>query len=626
MSELISVNIKKFKDLKFKAPSLKERKNDFNKTKIKYAQIIINKYFTCASLLEKKNKFFAIPTTSNELLKTLKSTTNIAETIKYMKELNLILCVDTKYRFHQTSSDFDKARLYVFNFKAIKEFKEWTRSNNLEYKKEEEKKEKKNRIKKINKQIELKDIKPEIGCRLRIKKPENISKEDFNLYITNNLENTDILIHNLKVLVDKVNKNNQKYLKEEFPEYDCHELDNHANINVKYGKGKDKDIVKKISLRPSNQWVSAKKNPTENDSKISKKEVLDRYKFNTEYDIKSSVPRFIHSLNHGKWLSPKIDCYKMILDNLSEDSNLTREDAKKLTVSALFDGTDSQYLKHLNDRIKENKAPNVSKKDALDFRRSVKETLGEDQGTYIFIVEAYAIYSTVLELQKKYNKAIWTVYDSINMELNEEEKKSFKNVTEKLLEKNFKKVKKSFSKEYKEKGINNNRHKDINKEIDINNNKINTNNNRIDIDNKKTDIKGNKRNNTNNDRYINMKDNKYISKESSKCISIKDDKCIKEDSNEYINKGINKNNNRSISINDNKYSNINNNKYININDSKYININDNNKYNNNRYININDNKYNSINDNRYNNTNKNININIYNSIKPISLSKNFLLE
>lgn len=604
MSELISVNIKKFKDLKFKAPSLKERKNDFNKTKIKYAQIIINKYFTCASLLEKKNKFFAIPTTSNELLKTLKSTTNIAETIKYMKELNLILCVDTKYRFHQTSSDFDKARLYVFNFKAIKEFKEWTRSNNLEYKKEEEKKEKKNRIKKINKQIELKDIKPEIGCRLRIKKPENISKEDFNLYITNNLENTDILIHNLKVLVDKVNKNNQKYLKEEFPEYDCHELDNHANINVKYGKGKDKDIVKKISLRPSNQWVSAKKNPTENDSKISKKEVLDRYKFNTEYDIKSSVPRFIHSLNHGKWLSPKIDCYKMILNNLSEDSNLTREDAKKLTVSALFDGTDSQYLKHLNDRIKENKAPNVSKKDALDFRRSVKETLGENQGTYIFIVEAYAIYSTVLELQKKYNKAIWTVYDSINMELNEEEKKSFKNVAEKLLEKNFKKVKKSFSKEYEEKGINNNRHKDIKKEININNNKINANNSRIDIDNKKTDIKGNKRNNTNNDRYINMKDNKYINKESSKCISIKDDKSIKEDSNECINKSINKDNNKCISINDNKYNNINNNRYININNSKYNNINDN------RYINI----------------NKNIDINIYNSIKPISLSKNFLLE
>lgn len=601
MSELISVNIKKFKDLKFKAPSLKERKNDFNKTKIKYAQIIINKYFTCASLLEKKNKFFAIPTTSNELLKTLKSTTNIAETIKYMKELNLILCVDTKYRFHQTSSDFDKARLYVFNFKAIKEFKEWTRSNNLEYKKEEEKKEKKNRIKKINKQIELKDIKPEIGCRLRIKKPENISKEDFNLYITNNLENTDILIHNLKVLVDKVNKNNQKYLKEEFPEYDCHELDNHANINVKYGKGKDKDIVKKISLRPSNQWVSAKKNPTENDSKISKKEVLDRYKFNTEYDIKSSVPRFIHSLNHGKWLSPKIDCYKMILDNLSEDSNLTREDAKKLTVSALFDGTDSQYLKHLNDRIKENKAPNVSKKDALDFRRSVKETLGENQGTYIFIVEAYAIYSTVLELQKKYNKAIWTVYDSINMELNEEEKKSFKNVTEKLLEKNFKKVKKSFSKEYEEKGINNNRHKDIKKEIDINNNKIDTNNNRIDIDNKKTDIKGNKRNNTKNDKYINISDSKYINKERSKCINIKDNKYIKEGSNKCINKDINKGNNKCISTNDNKY-------------------------NNNRYININDNKYNNINDKRYININKNIDNNIYNNIKPISLSKNFLLE
>lgn len=616
MSELISVNIKKFKDLKFKAPSLKERKNDFNKTKIKYAQIIINKYFTCASLLEKKNKFFAIPTTSNELLKTLKSTTNIAETIKYMKELNLILCVDTKYRFHQTSSDFDKARLYVFNFKAIKEFKEWTRSNNLEYKKEEEKKEKKNRIKKINKQIELKDIKPEIGCRLRIKKPENISKEDFNLYITNNLENTDILIHNLKVLVDKVNKNNQKYLKEEFPEYDCHELDNHANINVKYGKGKDKDIVKKISLRPSNQWVSAKKNPTENDSKISKKEVLDRYKFNTEYDIKSSVPRFIHSLNHGKWLSPKIDCYKMILNNLSEDSNLTREDAKKLTVSALFDGTDSQYLKHLNDRIKENKAPNVSKKDALDFRRSVKETLGENQGTYIFIVEAYAIYSTVLELQKKYNKAIWTVYDSINMELNEEEKKSFKNVTEKLLEKNFKKVKKSFSKEYEEKRINrnkldNNRHKDVNKEIDISNNKTNTNNNRIDI-NKKIDINGNKRNKANNDKYININD--------SKCNSIKDNKCIKEDSNKCINKDINKDNNKCISTNDNKY---NNKRYININDNKSISINDN-KYNNNRYININDNKYNSIDDNKYNN--KNININIYNSIKPISLSKNFLLE
>lgn len=622
MSELISVNIKKFKDLKFKAPSLKERKNDFNKTKIKYAQIIINKYFTCASLLEKKNKFFAIPTTSNELLKTLKSTTNIAETIKYMKELNLILCVDTKYRFHQTSSDFDKARLYVFNFKAIKEFKEWTRSNNLEYKKEEEKKEKKNRIKKINKQIELKDIKPEIGCRLRIKKPENISKEDFNLYITNNLENTDILIHNLKVLVDKVNKNNQKYLKEEFPEYDCHELDNHANINVKYGKGKDKDIVKKISLRPSNQWVSAKKNPTENDSKISKKEVLDRYKFNAEYDIKSSVPRFIHSLNHGKWLSPKIDCYKMILDNLSEDSNLTREDAKKLTVSALFDGTDSQYLKHLNDRIKENKAPNVSKEDALDFRRSVKETLGEDQGTYIFIVEAYAIYSTVLELQKKYNKAIWTVYDSINMELNEEEKKSFKNVTEKLLEKNFKKVKKSFSKEYEEKrinklNINSNRHKDVKKEIDTNNNKINTNNNRIDINNKEIDIKDKKYNNTNNNKYINIKDNKYISKESNKSISIKDDKCIKENSNGCINKDSNKDNNRSISINDNKY---NNNKYININDSKYINI------NNSRYNNINKNINISINDNRYNNINKNIYININDNIKPISLSKNFLLE
>lgn len=484
MSELISVNIKKFKNSKFKAPSLKERKNDFNKTKIKYAQIIIDKYFTLASLLEKKNKFFAIPTTSNELLKTLKSTTNIAETIKYMKELNLILCVDTKYRFHQVAKDFDKARLYAFNFEAVKEFKEWVKSNNLEYKKEEEKKEKKNKLKKINKQIELKDIKPEIGCRLRIKKPENISKEAFNLYITNNLENSDILIHNLKVLVNKVNKNNQKYLKEEFPGYDCHELDNHANINVKYGKGKDKDIVKKISLRPSNQWVSAKKNPTENDSKISKKEVLDRYKFNTEYDIKSSVPRFIHSLNHEKWLSPKIDCYKMILDNLSESSSLTREDAKKLTVSALFDGTDSQYLKHLNDRIKENKAPNVSKEDALDFRRSVKETLGENQGTYIFIVEAFAIYSTVLDLQKKYKKAIWTVYDSINIELNEEEKKSFKNITEKLLEKNFKKAKKSYSKKHKRIKKRNNKKIDINKidnnKIDINNN-ININNNSIEI-------------------------------------------------------------------------------------------------------------------------------------------------
>lgn len=194
----------------------------------------------------------------------------------------------------------------------------------------------------------------------------------------------------------------------------------HWNENPKKEKYKAQKSIIGIGIRASNKLCSAKK---DNDSletdtkKTLRKEILDKYGFEFEKDIKSSVPRVAYALNHGGWLKEDVDLYEQIYNeveaNGSEaDFELEREAIKKLFFRVYFDSTDNKLGYHTWDNmIQEGINKDDVYRDMINLRRAMEKVIGEKRyNNYIFYVESCIYIDTLHALLSKGYK-VWLVYD-----------------------------------------------------------------------------------------------------------------------------------------------------------------------------------------------------------------------
>ena len=194
----------------------------------------------------------------------------------------------------------------------------------------------------------------------------------------------------------------------------------HWNENPKKEKSKDKQSIVGIGIRATNKLCSAKK---DNDSidreskKILRDDVLDKYGFDFEKDITSSVPRVAYALNRGGWLKEDVDLYQKIYEEVNpgvsnEEFQLEREAIKKLFFRVYFDSTDNKLGYHTWDNmIQEGMDKDSVYDDMKNLRRAMEKVLGEKRyDNFIFYVESCIYIDTLYTLLNQGYK-VWLVYD-----------------------------------------------------------------------------------------------------------------------------------------------------------------------------------------------------------------------
>ena len=252
--------------------------------------------------------------------------------------------------------------------------------------------------------------------RLNLKRPEGVKPGQFkkDLY--------EMLYENypgFKIYQEMAEAINEQYYKdqEEFqirfkPRF-------HWNANPKKIKSEYKKAIVGIGIRASNRLCSAKRDNDDLDSerkRILREEVLAKYGFEFEKDIKSSVPRVAYALNHGGWLKEDVDLYERIYREANPDSDddfaLEREAIKKLFFRVYFDTTDNKLGYHTWDSmIQEGMDRESVYRDMIGLRRAMETVLGETRyDNYIFYVES-CIYIDVLHTLLSKGYRVWLVYD-----------------------------------------------------------------------------------------------------------------------------------------------------------------------------------------------------------------------
>ena len=194
----------------------------------------------------------------------------------------------------------------------------------------------------------------------------------------------------------------------------------HWNENPKKERSKDKKAIVGIGIRATNKLCSAKKDNDTTDSKtkmILREEVLEKYGFQFQKDITSSVPRVAYALNRGGWLKEDVDLYEHIYreanpDGTEEDFKLERAAIKKLFFRVYFDSTDNKLGYHTWDSmIQDGMDKHYLYEDMINLRRAVETVLGKKRyDNFIFYVES-CIYIETLYMLLERGYKVWLVYD-----------------------------------------------------------------------------------------------------------------------------------------------------------------------------------------------------------------------
>lgn len=265
------------------------------------------------------------------------------------------------------------------------------------------------------------DIKDKVKFRsdLYLKRPEGTSVPTFEKTLLGYLMENYPSFAVFRELVDRINNTyytgeERKGLKLKFePKFTW------SDRKFKNGTFKNDYAVTKIGIRVSNQYCSSKKGDTlDPKTKVKlRKEILNRYGFNFEQDITSSVPRVSLALTYGDWVYNEVDIYKKIFnfykpDGTDEEFKEEREAIKKLLFRTYFDDSDGNLVKNTWNKMVHNVVSHDEVEEHMvKLRRAVEEVLGGiTYGSYVFYVESL-IYIDTLHclLEKGYD--VWLVYD-----------------------------------------------------------------------------------------------------------------------------------------------------------------------------------------------------------------------
>lgn len=328
------------------------------------------------------------------------SVRNVSNAIKYMIEIGLIEVHSSNIRFGARNSDENVSRTYKYFVENEKKILKYCEEHNIERyvpKCKTDIKISKKVKEECNSLVEPRKVR--FDSKLKLVKPDGVSKVDFEKYLENCLEENYI---NFRFIKDKVDEMNERFYGEDV--YFSIKFKTHYEWNSDY------TVVKGIGIRATNSYCNLEKSERE--------KLLKQMGFNLMKDVKSSVPRLTLSLNSKHWVDENIDIYQLISNELYPGEVCTeerREGIKALHMSAYFDEGSYEYLgKNVYFRMDKE---NVDKKDVDELIGKLKEAVikvegGALYGNEIFYVESCVYLMTVYDLLCSYHKKVWLVYDS----------------------------------------------------------------------------------------------------------------------------------------------------------------------------------------------------------------------
>lgn len=367
-----------------------------------------------------------IPTTSRLNLMIWEYPMAITRAIKFMIEIGLISIYNDKYRFGVPFEGANYGKTYAYYKDNEDKLIQYCKDNNIHkyVVKNVEIIDSEGQIEVIDVINEVKEFdvsKVRFGRDLDIEKPEGISKQDFQMYLTQCLYQNypELRFHQIKV--DEMNSN----FYEDYPEFKL-------RFRPRYSWKDDK--VVKIGIRLSNEYCCKKRE--------ERKELLKQYGFHLEKDVRSSVPRLTLSINQGNWVDEDIDIYKLINDEFdpgSEFSNERREAMKHYILTTYFEERSDKMLgKNVTYKIDQEGLVKTEVDELMGrLRKSTIQAVGgRTFGSEIFYVESCVYLMAAYDLLTS-GHMVWVVYDAFYSN-GEEDQETFENMLRHGIKMNFK--------------------------------------------------------------------------------------------------------------------------------------------------------------------------------------------
>lgn len=380
-------------------------------SKGKWRDKLINIYTFIKTVQHKRYKdgctIILIPTTKNINLDIWGTPTSVANARKAMCEMGLI-------SIYTNDKSFGERRTgKAFSYKYYKEnedyFIQFCKDNDI-----------KPRVLKNDNYDEVADItdfygidksKVRFATHLRFKKPDSVSKKEFQKVLTKCLHENYPALRFYQRLADKIND-------------DMYEDKQEFRIRFKphFNWAKSGKSITSIGIRATNSLVSI--------NKKDRPEILKKYGLIYENDVKSSVPRLTRSMDLGAWYVEDIDFYEEIFRLCEPDGQFTnkeREAVKKLYMRAYFDNSPANVGYHTWNEMEH---CGVSERDVRNkmtiLRQAIEQVSGsKTYGNEIFYIESCvylgALYNLLLQ-----GYETWVLYDCFYCK----ESAKFKPITE----------------------------------------------------------------------------------------------------------------------------------------------------------------------------------------------------
>jgi len=383
----------------------------------------------------------SISCTSKTNLDIYGSSMNVSNSIKYMKQIGLISDEVSTYQFNSDGGYFNKGKTYRYYKTNEDKLLTYCKKNNIKKclnvcDNVDNNKSVGNKggnndggngcnhtiVKSCKNELLMRE-KIRFGSNLMLKKPESLTKEQFEEYIDGVLHEKYI---GLKFYQDKVDEINKRFYKEY--------RDFRLKFKPRITWNENKTMVTKIGIRLTNKFCSLKKKKRNN--------VLINNNFTYIYDVCSSVPRVTYALNSGEFNFKTKDFYKKIFRILEPKGKITirkRDAIKSLFMRSYFELSDETQINHIWRKIK---ADDINKNDVNDvmsnFRHAVIKAVGGNTfGSDIFYVESCVYLMTLYDLLTS-GSLVWIVYDCFYCTKRTESKSIFYRDVEHGLQLNFK--------------------------------------------------------------------------------------------------------------------------------------------------------------------------------------------
>ena len=367
-----------------------------------------------------------IPTTSRRNLMIWGYEMAITRAIKFMIEIGLISIYDDKYRFGVPFEGANFGKTYAYYKDNEDKLIQYCKDNNIhkyvvknvEIIDTEEQVEAINNINEV-KEFDVSQVR--FGRDLEIEKPDRISRQEFQMYLTQCLYQNypELQFHQIKV--DEMNEN----FYEDYPEFKL-------RFRPRYTWKGNK--VVRVGIRLTNEYCCKKRE--------ERKELLRQYGFHLEKDVRSSVPRLTLSINKGHWVDEDIDIYKLINDEFDPGSEFTearREAMKHYILTTYFEERSDKMLgKNVTYKIDQEGLVKTEVDDLMGRlrRATIQAVGGRTLGSEIFYVESCVYLMAAYDLLTS-GHMVWVVYDAFYSN-GEEDQDTFENMLRSGIKMNFK--------------------------------------------------------------------------------------------------------------------------------------------------------------------------------------------